>query len=274
MSILQKKGPAKAGIYNLALVKMGITQFVTDPATDNTLDVNTMNKVWESVLNEVLELGEWKCARKRVTLERDKDLVEGATDEEPVVVTATAHTFQNDDLVKFSDVVGMTELNGNTYMVKNKADNTIELWDENGTEKLDGTGFTAWDSGGVIWRVPNYEYSYMFKLPEDCLKVLETTLGTLEWREENNFLLTNAEDDELTIQYIYYLSDPTYFSPLLIDTLATRLAYMVCPALVKDYGPKRQVLDQEFAALLRLARSEDAKWRQQPDKPSKLVTEA
>ena len=262
-----------AGIYNLALIKLSITQFAVDPATDTTLEVKTINKVWESVLNEVLELGEWKCARKRVTLERDKDLVEGATAAEPVVITATAHTFQNDDLVKITDVVGMTELNGNTYMVKNKAANTIELWDENGTEKLDGTGFAAWISGGVIWRVPNYEYSYMFKLPDDCLKPLKTALGTMPWVEENNFLLTNGEDDELSIQYIYYLSDPTYFSPLLIDTIATRLAYMVAPALVKDYGPKRQALDQEFAGLLRLARGEDAMWRQQPDKHSVLVTE-
>jgi len=264
-----------AGIYNLALIKLGISQFVTDPATDGTLDVNTMNNVWTSVLNEVLELGEWKCARKRVTLERDKDLVEGVTRMIAfcVVITATAHTFQNDDLVKITDVVGMTELNGNTYMVKNKTADTFELWDENGTIHLDGEAFTAYDSGGVIWRVPNYEYSYMFKLPDDCLKPLKTALGTMPWVEENNFLLTNGEDDELSIQYIYYLSDPTYFSPLLIDTIATRLAYMVAPALVKDYGPKRKALDQEFAGLLRLARGEDAMWRQQPDKHSVLVTE-
>ena len=262
-----------AGIYNLALIKLGISQFVTDPATDDTPDANTMNKVWESVLNEVLELGEWKCARKRVTLERDKDLVEGATAAEPVVITAEAHTFQNDDLVEITDVAGMTELNGNTYMVKNKADDTFELYDENGTIKLDGAAFTAYDSGGVIWRVPNYEYSYMFKLPDDCLKPLKTALGTMPWVEENNFLLTNGEDDELSIQYIYYLSDPTYFSPLLIDAIATRLAYMVAPALVKDYGPKRKALDQEFAGLLRLARGEAAMWRQQPDKHSTLVTE-
>jgi hypothetical protein len=258
-------------ICNLALTKLRIAQRLA--AVDiTTVEGGVFLAVWEQVLNEVLELGEWRCARKRVTLERDKDDVEDATAAEPVVITATAHTFRNGDLVGFTGVVGMTELNGNTYMVANAAANTFELYDENGTVKLDGTGFTAYVSDGVIWRIPNWDYLYMFKLPTDCIKVLETAVDRLGWVEENNFILTNAEDDELSILYTYYLSDPTYFSPLLADTIATRLATVAGPSVGAD---KQRIaeLDQEFAALLRLSREQDIRYRQPPDQPSTLITD-
>jgi len=260
-------------ICNLALTKLRITQRLTAvPGT--TVEGETFDAVWEQVLNEVLELGEWRCARKRVTLERDKDLVEGATQAEPVVISATAHTFQNGDLVKFTEVGGMTELNDKTYMVMNKADDTFELYDENGTVKLDGTGFTAYTSDGYIWRIPNWDYAYMFQLPTDCIKVLETEWGPKVggWVEENNFILTNQESDELSILYLYYLSDPTYFSPLLVDAIATRLGAVAGPAIHAD---KQRIaeLDQEFAALLTLAKGQDARYRQNPDQHSTLITD-
>ncbi len=62
----------------------------------------------------------------------------------PVVVSATSHGLVNGDTVIFSDVLGMTELNGNIYTVANKTANTFEL------SGIDGTGFTAWLSGGYV----------------------------------------------------------------------------------------------------------------------------
>jgi len=262
------------GIYNLALVKLGISQFITDAETDVSLENTVCNTMWGSVLNEVLELSEWKSARKRTMLARHMAIISGATAAEPVVITATAHPFVNDELVKITEVVGMIELNDNTYMVKNQEANTFELYEEDGVTKVDGTGFTAYTSDGVAHGIPAWAYQYVYKLPADCIKILATSIDPYPWREEGCLLFTNAEDVEIGILYIYYLSDPIYFGPLLIDALATRLAYTISPALVKDYGPKRQELNQEFAALLVLSRSEDAMWRQNPDKHSALVTEA
>ena len=48
------------------------------------------------------------------------DTMEGATKASPVVVSAAFHPFVNDEFVRITGVVGMTQLNGNTYMVKNK----------------------------------------------------------------------------------------------------------------------------------------------------------
>lgn len=81
------------------------------------------------------------------------DSIEDATAAEPVVITASAHPFVNDEFVKITGVVGMTELNGNTYMVKNKFVDDFELYETDGTTPLDGTGFTAYVSGGTCVKV-------------------------------------------------------------------------------------------------------------------------
>ncbi len=76
-----------------------------------------------------------------LTLDSPKT-ISGATQANPVVITATAHGFSNGDTVRITGVVGMTELNGNAYTVANKTANTFEL------SGVDGTGFTAYASGG------------------------------------------------------------------------------------------------------------------------------
>lgn len=74
--------------------------------------------------------------------------ITGVTQATPGVVTATAHGFSNGDLVKITGIVGMTELNGRIFTVTNKADNTFELEDDNGTDIATG-GFAAYSSGGT-----------------------------------------------------------------------------------------------------------------------------
>lgn len=261
----------KVRIYNLALTKLGITLRLST-GTEDCEEANAFNAVWEQVLHEVLELADWKCARRRAVLQRDTDLVEAATKAKPVVITATAHAFENGDIIKITDAVGMTQLNDNQYMVKAVTTNTFALWTEDGTEQVDGTAFGVWTSGGTIWRIPAWGYAYAFRLPDDCIKVIQTGIDIGSWREEHNILLTDYADETVEILYIYYLTDFRFFSPLLSDTVATRLAAVCCPDL-KASARKLSELDQEFGALLTLARSQDARYRQEPEKGSTLLTE-
>ena len=55
------------------------------------------------------------------------ETISGATKANPVVLTITATTLSNGDEIRTTDVKGMTQLNGNTYKVANKATNTVEL---------------------------------------------------------------------------------------------------------------------------------------------------
>jgi hypothetical protein len=68
------------------------------------------------------------------------------------VVTATGHGYSNGDEVVISGVVGMTEVNGKRFLVANKATNTFELTDKDGTN-INSSSFTTYTSGGVANKV-------------------------------------------------------------------------------------------------------------------------
>ena len=74
--------------------------------------------------------------------------ISGVTQASPGVVTATAHGLSNGDRVYITEVVGMTELNGESFVVANATTDTFELTD------TDTSAYTAYTSGGVL-RVPS-----------------------------------------------------------------------------------------------------------------------
>ena len=84
-------------------------------------------------------------------LEGDKT-ISAITKANPAVVTATGHGYSNGDEVVISGVVGMTEVNGKRFLVANKATNTFELTDKDGTN-INSSSFTTYTSGGVANKV-------------------------------------------------------------------------------------------------------------------------
>lgn len=74
------------------------------------------------------------------------------TDTNPVVVTEAGHSHANGDELFFEGIVGMTELNGRSFKVANITANTFEITENDGTN-VDGTGFTAYTSGGTVAKV-------------------------------------------------------------------------------------------------------------------------
>ena len=73
--------------------------------------------------------------------------ISGATQADPVVITATAHGLSDGDQIRIDEVVGMTELNGEFFKVANKTANDFELTDLD-DEDIDGSAYTAYISGG------------------------------------------------------------------------------------------------------------------------------
>lgn len=99
--------------------------------------------------------------------------ITGATQTKPVVITSTTHGFENDQIVKIRKVGGMIELNTTNdgyYMVKNKGDNDFQLYHTDGTTQIDGTAFTAFDSGIV---------GDTTRLSKKITNVSETDIATL-----------------------------------------------------------------------------------------------
>jgi len=61
----------------------------------------------------------------------------------PPVVTSATHTLANGTIVVLAGIVGMTELNGRSFVIRNQTTNTFELGG------IDATGYTAYASGGT-----------------------------------------------------------------------------------------------------------------------------
>ena len=84
--------------------------------------------------------------------------ITGATQADPVVITANSHGFSDGDYVDIRGVGGMVELvqdsEGNDltykrYIVANSAANTFSLEDQEGND-VDGSGYSAFTSGGTV----------------------------------------------------------------------------------------------------------------------------
>jgi len=69
--------------------------------------------------------------------------ITGISAANPAVVTSTAHGLATGDVVTIAAVVGMTQVNGQSYVIKNLTANTFELVGCNSTT------FTAYGSGGT-----------------------------------------------------------------------------------------------------------------------------
>lgn len=76
--------------------------------------------------------------------------ITAATKANPVVVTSAGHGFSNGDKVLISGVLGMTQLNGNTYIISGVTANTFQLTDVNTGATIDGTAFSTYVSGGKV----------------------------------------------------------------------------------------------------------------------------
>jgi hypothetical protein len=74
--------------------------------------------------------------------------ITGATQADPVEITATAHGFPTGTEVWITGVVGMTEINDRRFIITSTGANTFTLDNEN------GTGHTAYSSAGTV--APNF----------------------------------------------------------------------------------------------------------------------
>ena len=85
-------------------------------------------------------------------LESSSKSITGATKANPVVITSSSHGLSNGDEVYIDGLGGMTEVNNRNYLVANVTTNTFRLQNLFG-ENIDGTGFTAYTSGGSATKI-------------------------------------------------------------------------------------------------------------------------
>jgi len=99
----------------------------------------------------LIEFGDLYCRfyyQRAPVLSGTTSTITGATAANPVVITDTAHPYNDGDDIFITGITGMTELNDRWYKVANSATNTYELTTIHG-DNVDGTGYTAYSTGGT-----------------------------------------------------------------------------------------------------------------------------
>ena len=171
---------------NITLLADGVSDTLTINATaskglslsasaegSDTLDLNVDYNLFVPIGTSILRLQDVNSNQKDITLSAGANItitrnsaselvlsstvggnskaIGGATVANPVVITTTAaHGFTEGIPVTLSDIAGMTQLNGNEYFMDILTSDTFALYtDEALTASLDGTGFSAYTSGGV-----------------------------------------------------------------------------------------------------------------------------
>jgi len=243
-------------IANSALIKLG--NRTISSLSDSVKAAEILNAQFETVRDRVFRGHPWNCLLRRVKLRMDIVDLAGAQATDPVAISAPGHTFSSGWHIRIDDVGGMTELNGNTYMVYGPEEGAFWLHDEDGND-IDGSAFGAYTSGGTATRVPIFGYDCLYETPSDFLRALWVTnrLGTENYhaRVERNVILTDAP--ECWLLYIRTLEDPDDWDPLLREVLAVELGIDVSYNLT---GSKTLAayLRKTFADTLSEARSVDS----------------
>lgn len=125
------------------------------PCGSNTDTIRLIPFKFKTTDTYILEFGNlyMRVVRNDAYVLESTVAITGATVANPVVITATSHGYSNGDMVYIASVGGMTEINARFFLVSNSTANTFELQSPYGAGNIDGTGYTAYTSGGTVARV-------------------------------------------------------------------------------------------------------------------------
>lgn len=169
----------------------------------------------------VLEMGNLyvRFIRNDAQVLEATDTISAATAANPVVITAGTHGWSNGDHIFIEGVVGMTELNGRWFQVANKTSTTAELTSpyDGGASNINGSGFTAYASGGTAGRV--YEVATPYA---------QADLAQLKWTQSADTLTIthptySVRELTRTDHNAWTITAPT-FAPSIADPTAVAVA--------------------------------------------------
>ncbi len=262
---------ANVDMANMALQRLG--QPTISSLTESSRDANICNQLFAQNRDYCFGLTDWDCLTMRSVLTRaGKVAISAATAANPVVLTASGHVFIADELVTVESITGMTQLNGNTYRVYSYTSGTITLYDLDGST-ADGSGFTAWVSGGYVYRAPGADHSFAYDLPSDCIKVisvLDSNFGEsddYDWRKERSIIFTDISN--AGVKYIKQVTDPTLYEADLVEVIVSRLAWFIGMRVHSD-KTLRDRCYKEMSAAIALAKLTNAAGERSVEEPEEL----
>lgn len=174
-------------------------------------------------------------------------LITAATAANPVVITSAAHGLADGDWIYIHGVLGMTNLNGNFYIVDNATTNTFSLQDTD-EAAVSGLAYSAYTSGGQILvadempQTDTGEVVVYFK-PSDMIKPVKKSVQQAFLQVEQDKIVSDTED--LKIKYTFLNTDTTKYFPKFVQALATRLAGEIAFRIINSVS-KAEALKNEY----------------------------
>jgi hypothetical protein len=141
-----------------------------------------------------------------ILLEASKNLT-GATQANPCELSSGSHGYTDGDEVYVASVGGMTELNGQFYIVANATTHTFTLKDLDGVD-IDSSAFGAYTSGGTVSRVYEIESPYD---QDDFDSIKYAQQGDITYfvdRFHEQYKLTRLSELNWTMERYTRTSDP------------------------------------------------------------------
>lgn len=251
-------------IVNLALVRLGANTITS--LADGSRNATAANVIYETIRDEVLRAFNWGFAKRRAWLDEktpNKVVITGITQANPGVVTYT-HVGVLDpsdgDKVEIAGVVGMTDLNGEQYVVDgvDTVAETFELLD------TDTSAMGAYVSDGTAERVvpASDEWAYCYDKPEDCLAVrMINDDPDIIFEMTDDGIYCNEPD--IKIVYTKQVTTVTIFDATFVSAFASRLAGELAVA-VSGSKKKMELNMGMYNALINQAQKHDAKESNEP----------
>jgi hypothetical protein len=136
----------------------------------DAIQIDVSNARYLGTLNQISNTDKLEVVGSAIT---------GITQANPAVVTSTAHGFANGDVIFIVGVTGMTEVNGRSFTVANKADDTYELTGE------DSTGHGAYTTTSASRSAFHAEFVHYWRITGDGYLQLQGGFGI---KKDNNFI--------------------------------------------------------------------------------------
>jgi len=216
---------------------------------DNTKAANTFNALWpQKILSYTLSLDPWNALKLRKTLVQPSFTVTaGSNSSGTITLTIGPHQLQTGQTIYLNGTVavGDTTWDG-TWILSAVTATTITFT---------GTGFTGtYSSGGVVTYAPLMDYSYIYTLPPDCIRVIRVNMISVStfyqynlqggfyqigdvmppFKIESGMLLS----PESAISLLYCSMDTIWYSPPqdtdLISLLTDQSAAVLARAITQD----------------------------------------
>jgi len=246
---------------NAALNKLGARTVLTTVSTSGTTqEERAMANRIDICKRAVIRMQPWKFAMKRKkVLPYQNVAVSDVTyvSSELIEVTHSSLTLSAGHYVTLSGIEGANGANGSWEVTTQPTPGTVTRMTAIGITSSDLLGTYTASSTDYIRRSPAFEFSYLYDLPSDCLRVwkIDDELANPSWKVEGGQIL--SDNSSIEIRYLKDSTDYTLMDPLFYEAWATYTAWDCALELGRDMTVKDRLME-DFIKIIGKARFVDA----------------